>query len=392
MIRLVILLLLLTAHLYGFAQSSIDNVLQEIEKNNKSLQSEKQYWEAEKLSYRTGLNPENPKAEYDYLPGSPAAAGTQTDMSITQAFDFPTAYGKRRNVSIEQARQAGYKFQVTRQEILLEAKLICLELVHRNKLSGQFSQRLLNANKLLLATNQKVTQGETSALDLNKIKLLRLEIKNNLERNEMAIANLKQKLTELNGNHMPDVNALTYPAVETLPSFEKLDSLIEANDPIVKVYRQDVNISAEQLALSKSITLPKLEAGYHYQAILGQRYQGIHVGTSIPLWENKNKVKAQQARLSYSEIQVQEHHIQHQSRSKRVYESYLHWQNTVGEYQELLTTSNNEALLGKALEAKQISMIEYLTEVRYLYDAIERHLEAEKELHNSVSILYKFQL
>ncbi|MBX2894806.1 MAG: TolC family protein [Cyclobacteriaceae bacterium] len=392
MIRFTIAFLLLTVCIHGFAQSSIDNVLREIEKNNKSLQSEKQYWEAEKLSYRTGLNPENPKAEYDYLPGSPAGAGNQTDMSVTQSFDFPTAYGKRRSVSKEQVQQAEYKFQVTRQEILLEAKLICLELVHRNKLSEQLSQRLQSASKLVEATNQKATLGETNVLDLNKIKLLRLEIKNDLERNEMAVVNLKQKLTELNGNVIPEMNVLTYPVLPTLPVFETLDSLIEANDPIVKVYQQDVTIGAEQVALSKSITLPKLEAGYHYQAILGQRYQGFHIGTSIPLWENKNKVKAQQARLSYSEIQVQEHRIEHHSRNRRVYESHLHWRNTVSEYQELLTASNNEALLTKSFEAGQISLIEYLMEVRYLYDAVERFLSAENELNDTVAVLYKFEL
>ncbi|HRE65688.1 MAG TPA: TolC family protein [Cyclobacteriaceae bacterium] len=392
MIRFTIAFLLLTVCIHGFAQSSIDNVLREIEKNNKSLQSEKQYWEAEKLSYRTGLNPENPKAEYDYLPGSPAGAGNQTDMSVTQSFDFPTAYGKRRSVSKEQVQQAEYKFQVTRQEILLEAKLICLELVHRNKLSEQLSQRLQSASKLVEATNQKATLGETNVLDLNKIKLLRLEIKNDLERNEMAVVNLKQKLTELNGNVIPEMNVLTYPVLPTLPVFETLDSLIEANDPIVKVYQQDVTIGAEQVALSKSITLPKLEAGYHYQAILGQRYQGFHIGTSIPLWENKNKVKAQQARLSFSEIQVQEHRIEHHSRNRRVYESHLHWRNTVSEYQELLTASNNEALLTKSFEAGQISLIEYLMEVRYLYDAVERFLSAENELNDTVAVLYKFEL
>jgi outer membrane protein, heavy metal efflux system len=391
MIRFIILLHLLLPSIYGFSQS-VTYVLQQIEKNNKSLQSEKQFWEAEKLIYRTGLNPENPKAEYDYMIGSPAGAGNQTDMSITQAFDFPTAYGKRRNVSKEQLQQAEYKFQVTRQEILLEAKLICLELIHRNKLAEQLAQRLRNADKLLQVTNQKATQGETNVLDLNKIKLLRLEIKNNVERNDLLATNLRQKLTELNGNSIPDVNGLVYPLIEALPPFETLDSLIEANDPIIKVYQQDVNIGAGQVALAKSITLPKLEAGYHYQAILGQRYQGFHIGTSIPLWENKNKVKAQQARLSYNEIQVREHRIQHQSSNKRVYESYLHWQSTVEEYQSLLTTSNNEALLDKALEAGQISLIEYLIEVRYLYDAIERSLEAEKELYNTIAILYKFAL
>ena len=36
------------------------------------------------------------------------------------------------------------------------------------------------------------------------------------------------------------------------------------------------------------MTLPKFSAGYSLERTLGQKYQGISVGISIPLWENKN--------------------------------------------------------------------------------------------------------
>src|SRR5688500_3545135 len=84
------------------AQSGLEKILSQVERNNKSLAAEKQYWEAQKLSYKTGLNPGNPKAEYDHLPGRPEGAGTQREFSVTQGLDFPTSYGKRRVVSNEQ--------------------------------------------------------------------------------------------------------------------------------------------------------------------------------------------------------------------------------------------------------------------------------------------------
>jgi len=45
--------------------------------------------------------------------------------------------------------------------------------------------------------------------------------------------------------------------------FETLDNLIEANDLIVKLYKQDMNIGTEQLELSKSILLPKTVAAFY---------------------------------------------------------------------------------------------------------------------------------
>jgi hypothetical protein len=70
----------------------------------------------------------------------------------------------------------------------------------------------------------------------------------------------------------------------------------------------------------------------------------------------------------------------------------LHWKNTVGEYAELLSAYNNETLLAKALEHGEISLIEYLMEIRYFYEASEKYLQAEKEFHTAVATLYKFQL
>jgi cobalt-zinc-cadmium efflux system outer membrane protein len=387
----VILLFLMTCVVPLYAQVTIDKVLSEIEKNNKSLMTEKQHWEAQKLSYKTGLTPENPKAELDYMKGRPEGAGNQQDFAITQGFDFPTSYGKRKSVSNEQITNADHKFNSTRQEVLLEAKLLCIEYVFRNKYEQELEKRLQTADNLLQATDKSTAQGESNILDLNKVRLLQLEIRNQVDLNTTIIKTTQHKLDEMNGGVPIDLSQLVYPAIDELPPFEILDSLIEANDPVVKAIQQEKQISQGQVALIRSLSLPKLEGGYHRQSILGQTYEGFHVAMTVPLWENKNRVKTQQARLVHSELQIQDHRTEHYYRNKELYEEYLHWRNTFSQYQSILG-ANNEELLSRALEHGQINLIQYLMETRYFYDAINRSLEAERELQGTISRLYKFQL
>ena len=374
------------------AQSGLEQILSEVERNNKSIAAEEQYFEAQKLSYKTGLNPENPRIEYDRLPGSPEGAGTQQDFSVTQAFDFPTSYGKRRVVSDEQITQAELQLNTFRQQLLLETKLACIDYVYLTKLHAELVKRLRNANTLLEAINKQTEQGESSILDFNKIKLLQLEIKSQTELNETSLKTLQHQLDELNGGIALDLSQIEYPVLSDLPGFEFLDSLIEANDPEVKAVEQKRNVNKEQVELARSMTLPKLEGGYHQQSILGQKYQGFHLGMTIPLWENKNTVKTERARLVHSEYQIAEHRTEHHYRNKQLYEQYLHWLKTFNEYQTVFTSTNNEALLNKAFHAGQLSLIEYLMEVRYFYDANEKLQIAEKELHRAIAELYKFQL
>jgi cobalt-zinc-cadmium efflux system outer membrane protein len=376
----------------SFAQTSIEQLLKEIEQNNKSIIAEKQYWEAQKLSYKTGLNPDNPKAELDYMVGRPEGAGNQRDIVVTQGFDFPTSYGKRKSLSNEQIGNVENQVNAFRHEILLEAKLLCIQLIYQTKLQDQLKQRLNNADKLLAATNQQIERGETSILNVNKVKLLQLEIKNQRDLNATDIKTIQHKLDELNGGTPLNTSGIALDPEIVLQPFEEIDSLIEANDPVVKSIRQEKEISAKQLSLTKSLTLPKIEGGYHQQTILGQTYEGFHIGMTIPLWENKNKVKTQQAKLVYSELAIQEHRTQHYFENKQLYERYSHWRNTYVEYQNILGSANNEELLNKALQHGEINLIEYLMETRYFYDAINRSLEAEKELQSSIARLLKFQL
>jgi outer membrane protein TolC len=374
------------------AQSTVDSVLSNIARNNKTIRANMQYWEAQKQEFQTGLTPYNPKVDYDYLNGSPASAGNQADFSVTQSFDFPTAYIKKKQLSKEQVAQVEFKMILNRQDVLLEAKSICIELVYRNKLQEELRKKKQNTEKWLGNFQTKLEKGEGNILDVNKALLQGIEIRAEYQENLSSINQLNQKLTELNGGNLVKFTDTVYPPLPTIPSFDELEREIEANDPLRKYLEQEKVVGQRQVELSRAMALPKLETGYHYQSILGQTFQGIHLGLTIPLWENKNTVKTQQANLLFADLSVQDHSNEHYYDTMQQFEKYNNLQITLNEYQTLFDSLNNVELLDKSLVLGQISSIEYFMEVSYYYDAFLNYLRTEKEFYQTIAKLYKYQL
>ena len=387
-----ILLLLFGIALNAKSQISIDSVLYKIEQNNKTIQANVQFWEVKKMEYKTGLTPYNPKVEYDYLNGSPEGAGNQIEFSITQSFDFPTVYSKRKQLSREQIKQAEFQLTSAKQDILLEAKLICIELVYRDKFQSEVIKRKQSTEKWLADFQSSMIKGGRSVLDVNKAKLQLTEINADFQKNRSAINQLNQRLTELNGGVVLNLTDLSYSELIEVPSFENLGEEIKANDPIREYMEQENVIIEKKIELSKAMSLPKVEAGYRYQAILGQRFNGVHVGLTIPLWENKNKVKAQQANLEFNDLNLKNHSNERYYYIQNMYEKQLNLKLTLDEYALLFTDLNTEELLDKSLALGHISAIEYFMEMSFYYDALKNYLMTEKEYRQSVAELFKYKL
>jgi len=371
---------------------TVDAVLSTVERNNKGIQSNKKYWEARIAEFKTGLTPYDPQIEYDYLFGSPAIAGDQRDFSLTQRLDFPSTYKRKRELSTQQIAQTGLQQKVYRQDILLQAKLVALQMIYLNRKGAELSRRLVNTQLLVQDYQKKLEKGDVIILDVNKAKLQLLNINNEvaLNNNEIQVASIK--LTELNGGQSLGFSDTTYPVNAVAPDFETLDSLIEANDPILKVYEQEKEIMQRQMAVQKSLNLPKIETGYHSQGILGQKYRGAHAGVTIPLWENKNRLKTAQANLDYATSNAETHIVQHRLENKGYYEQLAVRLKSMQEYKDLLATVNNTALLNKALRLGQITIIQYFQDEAFYFSAYDKYLQLEWEYQQALAKLYRFQL
>lgn len=387
-----ICLLALAMGIHANAQSTLERLLSLVEKNNKSLAANRLFWEAQKIEFKTGLTLPNPSIQGQYLFGSPAVAGDQTDLFIVQAFDFPTTYKKRRDLAVAQGAVANSEIAGLRQDILLEAKLVCLEMVYRNKLKGQYERRQAGLEKLRDDFQAKLDQGDGNILDVNKTKLQLLEISQLQQENAVEIQKLQTHLMALNGGESIVFQDTVYPQPPEIPYFELLEEAYETSDPLRQTLEQEKRIAEKKWELAKDWRLPNFEAGYHYQRILGQYFNGIHVGVTLPIWEQKFRSQAQQAQVLFAESQLQSHLNEHYFELKKLYERQASLRKSLDEYQLAISAISNLELLDKSLRLGKITTIEYFLEVSFYQNALLHFLKTEHDYHAALAALMKYRL
>ena len=375
-----ILLLVLAVQLTVHAQSDFDELIKTVETNNKELETLRKTTEARTLLYQTGLTLQNPQISFDYMIGSPVAAGNQTDALISQSFDFPSAYGKRKQLSNEKIKQIEFEYQLQRQEILLHAKQVIIDQIYRNKLASQYQQRVKTNELLVQSFETKIAVGDATIIELKKLNSL----------NEAQIAQNTSLLTGLNGGNRIEFIDTVYPNLILPSTFEEYIVTVNSNDPYVQNLEQENAIAVKQLELNKSLALPKFELGYHYQGILGQRFNGAHFGITIPLWEHKNTIKFATAAIAVNTIQQAQYTNDRYYELQSKYDQFGAQSSALAEYQEVFNNNYSAAVLLKGLNYGEISAIEYYNELNYYTTNYDLYLATEKEKYLLLIDLLKY--
>ncbi len=391
MYRLILYFLcFLSWHAQG--QHPVDSMLASITNNNKAIIAMKKYQEAKKAALRTGLSPANPQFNYEYLLGNPVSGGNQIDFSLMQVMDYPAAYTRKRELALQKSTQSDFMYIAKRQDVLLEAKLLYLELTYRNILQRELLRRKENAEKWMGALQKKLDTGEGNILDLNKARLHLLELSTALQENSSLTNQFNQQLSTLNGGHHLQVVDTTYSGDWEIPNFETLIREAEARNPVQKYLEQEKAIGQTEVLLSKAMAMPKIEAGFRYQALLGQRFSGLHIGLSIPAWEFRNAIKAKEAAVIHYEANLQSHAHSHYFELKQTHTRLSDLNATLKEYRSVLSSLQNTELLNKALSLGQLTFIEYFMEMNYWYKALDGYHKIELEYHKTQAMLYKYRL
>jgi len=390
--RSILIILLATGlSLTSQAQSNLQEVLQSVANNNLSLKAQNQYIETQRIGYKTELNLANP--EFEYENNFSDTEGKPYEILISQSFDFPTVYMHKNKIKKAKTANLDNLLLQSRQDILLGAKKICLSLIYQNKLKLELVNRYENAQKLVDFFQKKLAQGDANILEINKVKIVLLNIKNQLQLCNTKIANLNEELKQLNGGNPIPFTSTQYPDFVLEEDYSKLEINYLNGTPVLNKMKANKEIASKEIALAKNQALPKLTLGYRYiNSDLTQAANGLKFGISIPLWENRNKVKyAKLNQLSQeSDFLAKEKIIL--SDLQKNFQNYQGLKASLAEYRDILEGSNMNDLLQKALDYGQISSIEYFLETIYFYESYDTFLEIEKEYHLAVANLMKYQL
>ena len=365
---------------FASAQNNIDALLTEIENNNTTLSALKKMVEAEKMGNKTGIQLQNPEVEFHYLWGDPSAIGNRKDFSVQQSFDFPSAYAYRNQIADMKNEQAELEYKKQKMDIFLQVRLICAELTYQNALREEYQKRQENASEIAKSVETKLNAGEGNILDQNKAKITLLNTEAELRHIEIQRQTLLQQLATLNGGKAVDFKNTTFQAVPIANDSEQWAAQAAANNPVLARLEQEIAISDKNTQLQKAQSLPKLNAGYMSEKVVGEHFQGVSVGISIPLFENKNTVKYAQLKNEAAQHRETDEKLRFYNEMKTLHAKAIAIQQNITQFREQLSLQSDLELLQKALDKGAISLTEYLFELTVYYESVEKLLEMEREL------------
>lgn len=359
------------------AQSqTIDEILKEIEKNNKTIQAAKMANKAAFAEIDASNTLEDPSIEYSSLYNRATTGQAESELIVTQGFDFPTTYTGRSQFGKIKKEAINWRQQELRQNILLEAQLLCLEIIRLNKTNMLLNERKKNADKLLELYKEKVEKGDASKIDFNKIKIESMNIQTALLTNDAAHRKALQDLLALNGNKPLAFEATSYPP---LPEKEDIWMIVNeaiSNNPSLKAIETDSRAAQKNITVSKLNWLPKIEIGYRRNTADGLKEHGFIVGGSIPVFSNKRNVeiaKAQaiNATLSYEDATL---------RAKAQLESQInefHKLDKAMSMYDIDIMYETLDMMKENVERGESSLIDYFSESEMIYQNLLAYYDLE---------------
>lgn len=397
-IYIIILLLHAGAHAQtsaavGGGAIGIDEVLRRIEANNKELQANAHSLAAQKLENRAANNLPDPTLSYAHLWGARDKGETIGELVVSQSFDFPTLYATRARAN--RLRTASLDAQATdfRQQLLLRAKELCLDILMLQGLQTLLDERLEQASELQAYYRKRLETGDANILETNKLNLELLNIRTQSRTNRTALEAAWLELSSLNGGQPLTASSIADSPSCPLPAdYEQLREEVLAADAALQSLDRDSEAARKQVSASRQGWLPKLELGYRRNTESGAPFNGVVVGFSLPVFENRGKVKAAKAQAMDTDFRREGARLRAESELAQLYGEARALQASIEEYREALRAQRDMELLRQALTGGQISVTEYFVEVSVVYQSRQNLLEIENQYRKVMARIYKGRL
>lgn len=368
----------------------INAVLKSVEQNNMELKALLKGNEAADIENKSQNTLEDLSIEYSPFFQSETSGIASSELVITQGFDFPTLYGVRKKAGQLQRNVLDMQYQTARRDILVNAKKLCLDIINYNKQKQLLQERRKNADELLAMFELKFKNGDATSLELNKIKLDRMNLETELVQADTKHANAMQQLQALNGGLPIEVNMTEYPqapADDEVTMYEKA----VATDWTVRTAQASVLAAEQDVKVNKQSWIPKFEIGYRRNTEGDNASNGFLIGGSIPLFSSKNKVKIAKARQTEAVMQHANARINAENSARTMINQMKQLKASADAYDVPLMRQTLK-LLRTAVENGEISVTEYYVEADNIYKNMITYMDIERQYQDALTEIYKNEL
>ena len=288
---------------------------------------------------------------------------------------------------------AEISFRQTRNAVLLEAQKKLIEISFCNRMIQELNTQLTDADSLVSIYETLLRNGSGNVLDVNRSKLNRAAIATEIRNTNAQKEVLLQELYGLNGGNTVSLSPEWSLSPLALPeNFDSWFQQMETSVPELNYYQKDLELKKKSVRATKSEMIPSLSVGYTGEFTETERMQGFAIGMSIPLWENKNKVKKSKLDVEAAQSTASDARQRVYNNLKAQYVQSVELKKSLQMQQEALGNLNTIPLMKEALLKGEINLMDYLNEMTRYYDFRKNLLQTEKDYQTALADLHAFEL
>lgn len=371
---------------------SIDSVLTAVERNNLELRALQQNNEASRLEIQSQNNlQQDISVSYSPFFTRGYDGVSSSELVVSMGFDFPSQYVSRSESGKLQSEALDMQYALQRRDILLQAKLLCLDLIRLNQEKELLDTRLSNADELLSLMEKRFNEGGANIIEVNKVKMERMNVHTLAAQNEASRQNTLQSLRALNGNVPVELTLAEYPATMEIINYDDFYSEFMSTDAAILSAEASVDAAAQEIKVNRQNWLPKFEVGYRRNTAMTEASHGFLVGASLPIFSSRNKTKAAEARHTAAQSELENARMQAETQLISKYNEIQQIRTAVNAYDVPLMHGTLDALKTAVLEG-QLSIIDYYVEADNVYNSLSSYLSLENQYQRLLTELYQNRL
>ena len=366
------------------ADALIDNIL----KNNEEIKAARLSYESDALYLATTDNLPNPEVEMEILP----KPFTSLEMVVSESLEWPGAYVMRRKAAKHRISSMEYLYKSRQVEVVANARRLYADLVYINLQIFRKKQLKEVVDSILETITTTELRSQYNVLDVSRLKLEAFDLSTSVSGLKVARQVAIDELTLINGNKPllgVNLDNITFNFdIESVDTY--ISQYVESPDFLAMAQE---NIAAEyDVKAMRNQSFPEIKVRYKLVNEDNSSRHGVVFGLSLPIFSSRGRVKASKALVAAKSFDLQYRKSVQEMRVRSLYHSIVEMQHNIDKYSHILNYDEVMAYLNTALESKSITMVDYLSEYKFVVSSLETLDEMKNEYVQKYLELTKYQL
>lgn len=398
--RLLMLMILIASCVQTFAQEklTLDKAIDLAIKNNKEISAASFDVEAQRQLKKTAVN--LPKTDVNLLYGQYNSYVNDNNFTVLQSIPM-TAFGSQRKLNRALLASSELQKSMTQNEVVYRVKRVYYEVAFTSERKRLLQSQDSIFEGFLKSASLRYKTGESNLLEQATAESQKNEVKNELRRVDSEINKWQNQLkTLINTDYLPEVSITN---LEPITLSNIADSAALASNPSLAYARQQIEVTRRDKKNEAAKAAPELLVGFFSQTLIGapnedgslttngDRFTGIQMGVSLPLWfgPHNGRIKAAEYRSRAEQNRFEQFELSLQNEFSQALQRFENNKSSL-EYYQSLALPNANLIMKQAqtgFREGEIGYAEFLMGLRNAIAIKNSYLQTLNDYNQSILYL-----